>query len=166
MNNAKNIPNLNIKEFKSLGNGVDQSDIIITTEPDKIKKDDINIMYKEIIQILISELGFLIIFGLVILIIYIIPEKHSKKIFYSKEKKIFEQEPIILIHTTDIHLSTKKMYRTDGTSIFMMSLYEYNPDLFILTGDYVDNLHKSQEMGMQNLNDWKMYNTSIKDLLI
>ena len=58
------------------------------------------------------------------------------------------------------------MYRTDGASIFMMSLYEYNPDLFLLTGDYVDNLHKNQEMGMQNLEDWKIYNKTIKGLLI
>ena len=165
MNEDKNVKNLNHNKFNSSGNIITQNDLNLTTEPDNIKNDDININYKQVIQILISKLGFIFILGLIILFVYIIPENHSEKIFYSRDKIIFEKDPIILIHTTDIHLSTKKMERTDGSSIFMMSLYEYNPDLFLLTGDYVDNLHKSQEMGMQNLNDWKMYNTSILDIL-
>ena len=49
-----------------------------------------------------------------------------------------------------------------------MSLCEYNPDLFLLTGDYVDNFKtgKSKRMGGQNLEDWKIYNTSIRNTLI
>ena len=47
----------------------------------------------------------------------------------------------------------------------MMSLIEYNPDLFLLTGDYVDNLRKKDEMGLQNLEDWNLYKKLIFDLI-
>ena len=36
------------------------------------------------------------------------------------------------MHTTDFNMSINKKERTDGSSIFMMSLIEYNPE-FILT---------------------------------
>jgi predicted MPP superfamily phosphohydrolase len=63
-------------------------------------------------------------------------------------------------------MNINKKERTDGSSIFMMSLIEYNPDLFLLTGDYVDNVKKGEEVGYQNLEEWKIYNTTIRGLLI
>ena len=47
-----------------------------------------------------------------------------------------------------------------------MSLCEYNPDLVLLTGDYVDNFDNTQQMGLQNLEEWKIYNTTIRGLFI
>ena len=125
----------------------------------------INFNYKNKIQIIISELGFIFIFGIIILISYLIKDYHKKKIFTSKEKIEFKEDPLILIHTTDLHFSTKRTHRTDGSSIFMMSLFEYKPDLFLLTGDYVDNLRKKDEMGLQNLEDWNLYKKLIFDLI-
>ena len=43
----------------------------------------------------------------------------------------------------------------------MLSLMKYNPDIFLLTRDCVDNLKKGEKMGMQNLEDWKIYNETI-----
>ena len=63
-------------------------------------------------------------------------------------------------------MSINKKGRTDGSSIFMMSLIEYNPDLFLLTDEYVDNVKKGEEVGYQNLEEWKMYNITIRGLLI
>jgi hypothetical protein len=119
-----------------------------------------------IIQILLSEFGFILILGFILFLVYIIPEYHSQKIFTSKQKLDYNNDPIIFIHTTDIHISINKKERTDGSSIFMMSLIEYNPDLFLLTGDYVDNVKKGEEVGYQNLEEWKMYNITIRGLLI
>ena len=85
-----------------------------------------------ITQILLSEFGFILILGLILFLVYIIPQYHSKKIFTSKQKLDYNNDPIIFIHTTDFHMSINKKERTDGSSIFMMSLIEYNPE-FILT---------------------------------
>ena len=100
---------------------------------------------------------------LVLLIVYLIPEYHPAKIITSKNSTnfIFDQDPIIMIHTTDIHISTTRMERTDSSSIFIMSLCEYNPDIVLMTGDYVDNNKQGEKMGMQNLEDWKMYNSTV-----
>ena len=143
------------------------SELLIGTNEDSNINENTNILnYKQTIQILLSELGFIFVLGLIIFFAYIIPENHSKKVFTSKEKTTFEKDPIILLHTTDIHISIKKSERTDGSSIFMMSLCEYNPDLVLLTGDYVDNFDNTQQMGLQNLEEWKIYNTSIRGLFI
>jgi len=122
--------------------------------------------YIGIIQVFLSEFGFIFILGFILFIAYIIPEYHSKKIFTSKKGLEFNQDPIIFIHTTDIHISINRKERTDGSSIFMMSLIEYNPDLFLLTGDYVDNVKQGQRLGCQNLEEWKIYNITIRGLLI
>jgi hypothetical protein len=92
-----------------------------------------------IIQILLSEFGFLFLLLIIFFISYLIPQYHSPKIFTSKNNLEFTQDPIILIHTTDIHISVNKEERTDGSTLLIMSLCEYNPDLVLLTGDYVDN---------------------------
>ena len=120
----------------------------------------------KIIQIFISEIGFIIVILLVLLIVYLIPEYHPAKIITSKNVTnfIFEQDPIIMIHTTDIHISTTRMERTDGSSIFILSLCEYNPDIVLMTGDYVDNSKQGEKMGIQNLEDWKMYNSTVRNV--
>ena len=103
---------------------------------------------------------------LVLLIVYLIPEYHPAKIINSKNGTnfIFDQDPIIMIHTTDIHISTTRMERTDGSSIFILSLCEYNPDIVLMTGDYVDNSKQGEKMGIQNLEDWKMYNSTVRNV--
>jgi hypothetical protein len=47
-----------------------------------------------------------------------------------------------------------------------MSLIEYNPDLFLLTGDYLDNVKEGPYIGCQNLEEWNIYNMTIRGLLI
>ena len=120
----------------------------------------------KIIQIFISEIGFIIVILLVLLIVYLIPEYHPAKIITSKNGKnfVFDKDPIIMIHTTDIHISTTRMERTDGSSIFILSLCEYNPDIVLMTGDYVDNSKQGEKMGIQNLEDWKMYNSTVRNV--
>ena len=122
------------------------------------------------IQILLSEIGFILILALILLISYLIPKYHKGKIFTSKQyddtiKFNSNLDPIILIHTTDLHMSSKRKERTDGSSIFFLSLCEYKPDLMLLTGDYVDNLKENERMGYQNLKDWEIYNTTISTLI-
>ena len=78
----------------------------------------------------------------------------------------FSEDPIILIHTTDLHISTSKREKIDGSSIFLVSLCEYDPDIVLLTGDYVDNVKVGQRVGIQNLDDWKIYNSSIRNVLL
>ena len=120
-----------------------------------------------IIQFFLSEFGFIIVIGLIMILVSVIPQYHPSKIFTSKNIPDFEfnKDPIILIHTTDLHMSITRKARTDGSSILLMSLCEYNPDLFLLTGDYVDNIKKGQKMGEQNSEDWKIYNITIKNKL-
>ena len=121
----------------------------------------------QIIQIFISEIGFIIVILFILLIVYLIPEYHPAKTIISKNISnfIFNQDPIIMIHTTDIHISSTRMQRTDSSSIFIISLCEYNPDIFLMSGDYVDNIKKGENMGMQNLENWKMYNSTIINVL-
>ena len=136
----------------------------------KIQEDlaPIKINFIRKIQILVSELGFIILIAFILLLVNIIPQYHSKKTFTSKQIPDFEfsQDPIILIHTTDLHISTTRKERTDGSSVVLFSLCEYNPDIFLLTGDYVDNVKQGQRMGEQNLEDWKMYNSIVRDFLL
>ena len=119
-----------------------------------------------ITQILLSEFGFILLLGIILFLVYIILQSQSKKNFTSKQKLDYNNGPIIFIHTTDFHMSINKKDRTDGSSIFMMSLIEYIPDLFLQTGDYVVNVKQGQEVGYQNLEEWKMYNITIIGLLI
>jgi len=121
----------------------------------------------QIIQIFISEIGFIIVILFILLIIYLIPEYHPAKTITSKiiSNFVFNEDPIIMIHTTDIHISSTRMQRTDSSSIFILSLCEFNPDIFLMTGDYVDNIKQGENMGMQNLEDWKMYNSTIINVL-
>ena len=124
--------------------------------------------YRMKIQVILSELGFIILMGFTLLLIYVIPQYHSERIFTSKSILNFEfnKDPIILLHTTDIHMSVNRKERTDGSSIFLMSLCEYNPDLVLLTGDYTDNVKKGENVGAQNLEEWKIYNSSIRSVLL
>ena len=86
-----------------------------------------------IILFFISELGFIFILGFVLLLLYIIPQYHSAKVFTSKNQiQEFNKEytPQIFIHITDIHITLNKPKKLDGSSIFLTSLYEYKPDFF------------------------------------
>ena len=127
----------------------------------------IEIDWKGKIKFFISEFAFILIMAFSILLVAVIPEYHSKKVFTSKKNSNsgFTEDPIILIHMTDIHISITDMHRTDGSSILLVSLCEYKPDLFLLTGDYADNFKKGQKTGIQNLDDWKMYGSSIVNVL-
>ena len=120
------------------------------------------------IQIFITEFSYILLICLILFIIYIIPSYHSKKTFTSKNSQEFQfsQDPIILIQATDLHISTRFKEKIDSSTVLLMSLCEYNPDIFLLTGDYVDNYKKGQKFGTQNLEDWKIYNASIRSNLI
>ena len=56
--------------------------------------------YRMKIQVILSELGFIILMGFTLLLIYVIPQYHSERIFTSKNKSNFEfnNDPIILLH--------------------------------------------------------------------
>ena len=113
----------------------------------------------------ITEFGFIFILGLIVFFLYIIPEYHSAKTFTSKNANTpFDPNytPKIFIHTTDIHITLNRPHRLDGSTIFLSSLYEYKPDFFILTGDYVDNFKKNARLGTQNTEDWKIFNTAVR----
>ena len=117
------------------------------------------------IYFFLSELGLIFIVGIIIVILFFIPQYHSAKTFTSKSVDIFNSNyiPKIFIHTTDIHISAKKHHLVDGSTIFLTSLYEYKPDSFIMTGDIVDNfIGKLNTVGGQNTEDWKIYNISIR----
>ena len=118
---------------------------------------------------LISEYGFILILGIILFLLWVIPEYHSAKTFTSKiSNESFDSNynPKIFIHLTDIHISQYKSNRLDGSSIFMMSIIEYKPDFFITTGDLVDNFGGTiQRLGMQQKNEWKIYNSAIRNFL-
>ena len=136
-----------------------------TNQKHDLDSEEINCI--NTIQILLSELGFIFLMFLTLLLLNIIPEYHKEKIFSSKNIENFEftDDPIILIHTTDLHISTRNKEKIDGSTLFMMSLLKYNPDIILLTGDYVDNIKKGEELGLQNLDDWKIYNETIRSFL-
>ena len=135
---------------------------------DNTTSNDIDIDCIKFIQIIVSELSFIILMFLSLYIVYEIPEYHSEKIITSKNttNSNFDKDPIILIHTTDLHISTRNKEKTDGSTLLISTLCEYNPDLFLLTGDYVDNIKKGQEFSQQNLEEWKIYNTTIRTALL
>ena len=91
---------------------------IINKIPDN-NLQNFKLTYKGIIQFFLSEIGFIIILSIILILVSIIPKYHSKKIFISKKVSNFEfnKDPIILIHTTDLHMSITKKERTDGSSI-------------------------------------------------
>ena len=98
-------------------------------------KNEINKIY-----FFISEFGFILMLGFILIIIYLSPQYHPAKTFTSKKSKtLFNSDftPKIFIHTTDIHVSVSVVKRLDGTLIFLTSLLEYKPDLFLMTGDLI-----------------------------
>ena len=99
---------------------------------DIIEKKNSQTNKVHIIYFFLSELSLFFIFGLILLILYLIPQYHSAKTFISKSSIRFNSNyiPKIFIHTTDIHISSKKQNLVDGSSIFLTSLYEYKPDFF------------------------------------
>ena len=145
---------------------LDDSKNIILVKDKKLfpKKRKVNI-----ILFFITELGFLIIYLIIILIFFVTPQYHSAKTFTSKNStKSFNSSyiPKIFIHLTDIHITLNIPQRLDGSNIFLNSIYEYKPDFFILTGDIVDNLvGKNKAMGGQNEEDWDIYNRTVRNFL-
>ena len=160
--------NLNKENDKSIENNEYQNKLKYKMENSTFHAKDNNIQIylecKGTIQIFLSELGFIVLSIIILIILLLIPEYHTKNTYTSKEKIVFNQDPIILLHTTDTHINFKKNERTESTYEFMLSLIEYNPNLVLLTGDYVDNFDKKRRMGLQNLEDWKIYNSTIRDL--
>ena len=148
-------------------NQIDDSIVnsVIHTNTEEVFQYQKNNNCFRIIQILLSEFGFIFLLLIIFFISYLIPQYHSPKIFTSKNNLEFTQDPIILIHTTDLHISVNKEERTDGSTLLMMSLCEYNPDLVLLTGDYVDNFKKNKNLGYQNLQEWEIYNSTIRSIL-
>ena len=158
---------INIQKFpESIENG---SISMIIVKPnieirEKIKeelKNEINKIY-----FFISEFGFIFILGLILLILYLLPQYHSAKTFTSKKSNALfdiDYTPKIFIHITDIHISVSSDKKLDGSLIFLTTLVEYKPDCFLMTGDLVDNfIHM---MGGQNLDEWKIYNNTVRNLL-
>ena len=135
-----------------------------------VKKNEIKYDNQiKIIYYFISVYGFIFFLGFILFLLWVIPEYHSAKTFISKMPDTsFDSNynPKIFIHLTDIHISQYKSNRLDGSSIFMMSIIQYKPDFFITTGDLVDNYGgKIKRLGMQNNEEWKMYNSIIRNFL-
>ena len=114
----------------------------------------------KIIYFFITEFGFIFILGIILLLLYLIPEYHSAKTFTSKNSNLLfnsNYNPKIFIHITDIHISKSKSQRLDGSLIFLISLIQYKPDFFISTGDLVDNFQgRPEKLGMQREDEWKI----------
>ena len=124
-------------------------------------EDEIKTLY-----FFITQIGFIFILLFILLIVYLSPQYHPSKTYTSKKsRKIFDPNytPKIFIHTTDIHISLSNKKKLDGSSIFITSVVEYKPDCFLTTGDLVDNF--INKVGGQNLDEWKIYNTSAKNIL-
>jgi hypothetical protein len=69
------------------------------------------------IYFLISEYGFILILGIILFLLWVIPEYHCAKTFTSKiSNEPFDSNdiPKIFIHLTDIHISQYKSNRLDG----------------------------------------------------
>ena len=156
-----NINENSIKDIKKQN----ENEFSILNENEELKKFIIKQNKIKTLEFFISEFGFLIPFILILFILFIIPDYHSAKTFTSKISSPFNPNynPKIFIHTTDIHCSLSFPERLDSSTIFLKSLFEYNPDLFLLTGDYVDNFRKRYiKFGGQRKKEWEIYNKSIR----
>ena len=71
-----------------------------TNQKHDLDSEEINCI--NAIQILLSELGFIFLMFLTLLLLYIIPEYHKEKIFSSKNLENFEftEDPIIIFNFT------------------------------------------------------------------
>ena len=159
-NNQLNILENDLKEIKTQENVQCINKIgNIPQKPHQIK----------IISFFLSEFGFVFILGFILLLLFIIPQYHSAKVFTSKtQNQGFDSTytPKIFIHTTDIHITLNRPKKLDGTFIFLTSLYEYKPDFFLMTGDILDNyIGNSKNTGGQNEEDLKVYKTAIRNNL-
>ena len=125
---------------------------------------------KNIYLFLLSEYGFSVIIILSIIISKYIPKYHKPKLFNSKTIKSFNssEAPIIFLHITDLHLSKTRPEKSDGSLLFVSSILNYNPNFIILTGDVVDNFRGEfhwHRVGIQNGDDWNIYNKSLQKLI-
>ena len=156
---------------------IDDNKKIIDTENEEsgdllnINKENIDTNTIKIIPYFLSTycLFFLIIFF--VLFFFIIPQYHSSKLFRSKNTNIsFNKNyiPKILFHLTDIHVSHNLPGKNNGSHIFLKSFIEYKPDLILTTGDIADDFegnHKWQRVGSPWLEDWVIYNNTVKKIL-
>lgn len=130
-NNQLNILENDLKEIKIQENVHSINKIgNIPQKPHQIK----------IISFFLSEFGFVFILGFILLLLFIIPQYHSAKVFTSKtQNQGFDSAytPKIFIHTTDIHITLNRPKKLDGTFIFLTSLYEYKPDFFFNDRRYI-----------------------------
>ena len=160
------------KKYITLVNESQKSEEKTTTHRKELIKEKENQIltnknvYKiKIVYFFISEFGFILSLGLILLLLYIFPEYHYAKTFTSKISiKPFSSDYNIKIflHTTDLHITDSQSKKIDGSSIFLTSFMEYNPNFIILTGDIVDNF-KGKRLGSQNINHWKIYNYIISN---
>ena len=152
-------------KIKNIKNG---NDLVIIHESEKEILKNIIMTESQIktTEFFFSQFGFMIPLIITVLLLFIIPEYHPGKIFTSKiSGNTFDPNyiPKIFIHTTDIHCSTTVPNRLDSSTIFLQSLYDYKPDLFLLTGDYVDNFLKTEiKFGDQRIKEWEIYDTAVK----
>ena len=73
-----------------------------------------------------------------------------------------------MFHLTDIHVSHNLPKKCNGSFIFLTSFIEYKPDLILTTGDIVDNYEgdrSSSRVGSQWLEDWEIYNNTVRNLI-
>ena len=78
-----------------------------------------------------------------------------------KKNNIFnsEEQPIIFLHLTDIHLSKSRPSKSDGSLLFLSSILNYEPDFIAMTGDLADNFRGEyywHRVGIQNDDDWNI----------
>ena len=154
-------------------------------EEDKVAINSINSEEKEtnnlieekdigqikLIPYFISEFSVFFLIMFIILLFFIIPQYHSSKLFHSKKASyLFDNDyvPKILFHLTDIHVSHNLPSRKNASFDFLKSFIKYKPDLILTTGDIVDNYEGDlnwSRVGSQWLEDWEIYNKTIKNII-
>ena len=148
----------------------EESEINENIAKNQINEED---FYNEIriIPYFVSEFGLFLIILFIVLLFFIIPQYHSGKLFHSKKLNIpFDTNyiPKILFHLTDIHVSHNLPKKFNGSFTFLTSFIEYKPDLILTTGDIVDNFEgdrSSSRVGSQWLEDWELYNKTVRNLI-
>ena len=143
-------------------NKIEQFDFI---EDGKIKTQ------LKVIPYFISEYSIYLLTVLIVLIFLIIPQYHSGKTVKSKINHLpFNKNyiPKILAHFTDIHVSHIFEHKTNGSYNYIKEFIKYKPDLILATGDFIDNFEGDiywKRLGTQELESWKLYNKTIREIL-
>ena len=107
----------------------------------------------------LSEISYLIILLIIVLIGIIFPSHHKSIIIHSKPKKASwnsSLDPLIFTHISDIHVSSIK--KINYRKLFREAK-KLNASFHIITGDMGDN-YKSKhfpKVGKQYYKDWQLY---------